>query len=136
MSPRASQQWLALAVFYCKVKNMKINEILLIIQENADHPDWHTADQYVRKWDSKKNRWVYKHREKLGVSNNPNLVVHHKDGNIHNNAAANLEAVTRAQHAAIGKPALKWEHCTVKNCKEKNFSKGFCRKHYWEKFNK
>jgi hypothetical protein len=123
--------------FWCinsKVKNMKIKEILNYLQE--DSSNWHKANDYIRFWSKEKNKWIYKHREKLGVIDNPNLVVHHKDGNIHNNCAKNLEAISRAEHAKIGKPALKWKHCIIKNCKEKHFSKGYCRKHYWEKFNK
>lgn len=115
---------------------MKIYEFLEYITEKGDPEKWHKANDYDREWDSKNNRWSYKHRKKLGVENRSDLVVHHKDGNIHNNCAANLEAISRAEHAAVGKPALKWDHCKIKNCKEKHFSKGYCRKHYWEKFNK
>jgi hypothetical protein len=113
---------------------MKIKEILKTLQE--DSSKWHKANDYKRVWDKEHNRWSYAHRKKLGIENNPNLIGHHKDGNIKNNYAKNLEAVTRAEHAAIGKPALKWEHCKIKNCKEKHFSKGYCRKHYWAKFKK
>lgn len=111
---------------------MKIKNILEdILSEN------HKASDYKRWWNKETGLWEYEHRNKLGLTSaDTEKVVHHKDGNIHNNKKSNLQILDRGSHAAIGKPALKWDHCKIKNCKEKHFSKGYCRKHYWEKFNK
>lgn len=114
---------------------MKIQEILNLLEEKKD---WHKANEYSRVWNpkaGKKGLWEYKHRAKLGLySTDTDKVVHHKNGNIHDNRKSNLEVVSRAKHAALGKPALKHEKC--KYCKEKHFAHGLCRHHYFKKYKK
>ena len=94
-----------------------------------------SANLYPRHWDNSKRLWVYDHREKLGLSEkNRDLVVHHKDDDETNFNPDNLVAITRAEHARIGKPALKHEKCRI--CGAKHFAKGLCQKHYkriWRK---
>lgn len=94
-----------------------------------------SANLYPRKWDNKKRLWVYKHRELLGLSDKDrDLVVHHKDDDETNFDPDNLVAVTRAEHARLGKPALKHEKCKI--CGAPHFAKGLCQKHYkriWRK---
>lgn len=90
----------------------------------------HKANLYDRHWSVETGLWSYAHREKLGLGpNDRDYVVHHKDGNINNNRKSNLQKLTRAEHAAIGKPALKHEKCKI--CGAKHFGKGYCAKHYW-----
>lgn len=106
---------------------MKIKELL--IKEN-----W-TANQYNRSWNTETNLWQYEHRAKLGLGpNDRDKVVHHKDGNIHNNRKSNLEILDRGSHARTGRPALKHEKCT--KCGKKHFAKGFCRQCYYKKFHR
>lgn len=88
------------------------------------------ANEYNRHWSKDTNLWSYEHREKLGLSDKDrDIVVHHKDGNHKNNNKKNLKAMTRAEHAAAEKPALKHTHCKL--CKNKHYAKGYCAKHYW-----
>lgn len=95
------------------------------------------ANLYPRRWDNEKRLWVYTHREKLGLSEKDrDLVVHHKDDDETNFDPENLEAISRAEHARIGKPALKHEKCKISGCEQKHFAKGYCQKHYkriWRK---
>lgn len=112
---------------------MKIKEILDYLTEKKGKP-W-KANQYPRHWNKETNLWSYSHREKLGLGpNDRDKVVHHKDGDINNFHKRNLQILTRGEHAAIGKPALKHEKCRY--CGEKHFAKGLCRKHYYKKFRK
>lgn len=112
---------------------MKIEKILSLLE----HKPW-TANQYARKWNpsaGKHGLWSYEHRDKLGLTNKDSeYVVHHKDGDIHNNKKSNLEAISRAEHARVGKPALKHEKCRI--CGEPHFAKGLCRHHYYKKYKK
>jgi len=88
------------------------------------------ANEYNRHWDKNTNLWSYDHREKLGLSSKDNnLVVHHKDGNHKNNNKKNLKAVSRAEHARLEKPALKYKTCKI--CGGKHYAKHLCAKHYW-----
>lgn len=93
------------------------------------------ANLYPRHWDNEKRLWVYDHREKLGLTEkDKNLIVHHKDDDEKNHSIDNLVALTRAEHARIGKPALKHEKCRI--CGAKHFAKHLCQKHYkrlWRK---
>lgn len=91
------------------------------------------ANLYRRRWNSKfgkKGLWSYEHREKLGLTpDDRDYIVHHKDGNHENNHKRNLVALTRAEHAAQEKPALKHEKCKI--CGNKHFGRGYCAKHYY-----
>jgi hypothetical protein len=110
---------------------MKINEVLELLEK--DENGWHTGDEYKRRWNSKTGLWEYAHRKKLGLGpGSKDKVVHHKNGNIHDNRPSNLEVVSRAKHAAVGKPALKHEKCRY--CDKPHFGKGLCRTHYFKKY--
>lgn len=88
------------------------------------------ANEYSRRWNKETNLWSYQHREKLGLTpKDRDKVVHHKDGNHKNNNKKNLKAMTRAEHAAAEKPALK--HKTCKICGNKHYARHLCAKHYW-----
>ena len=93
------------------------------------------ANLYPRKWDKEKKLWVYDHREALGLTDKDvDLIVHHKNGDEKDFSKGNLVAITRAEHARLEKPALKYEKCKL--CGEKHFAKGYCQKHYkriWRK---
>jgi hypothetical protein len=109
---------------------MKIKEVLSLLENKKD---WHTADQYSRKWNSKTGLWEYAHRKKLGLGpGSKDKVVHHKNGNIKDNRPSNLEVVSRAKHAALGKPALK--HTKCKKCGKSHFGLGLCRTCYARKY--
>jgi hypothetical protein len=109
---------------------MKFDEILEEEYEDCDTLLEHPANEYDRHWNRKFGLWEYSHRTKLGLTpRNRKWVVHHKDGNIHNNSKWNLEKLTRAEHARVGKPALKHEKCKI--CGAKHFGKGYCAHHYW-----
>lgn len=94
------------------------------------------ANWYARHWSAETGLWSYEHREKLGLKARDGYVVHHKDGNHHNNHKRNLVKLTRAEHARIEKPALKHDHCKIKGCKNKHFGRGYCAQHYWLKITK
>lgn len=111
---------------------MKIKLFLEEILEEGKKKPW-TANQYKRRWNAQTNLWSYSHREKLGLTPaDKDKVVHHKNGDIHDNRKSNLEVLTRGEHAAVGKPALKHEKCRY--CDNKHFAKGLCRHHYFKKF--
>jgi hypothetical protein len=109
---------------------MTLNEIL----KDLDHQIFceKHANEYDREWDAKKNLWSYLHRRKLELDENDNRVVHHKDGNHTNNSKKNLEALTRAEHCAIEKPAKKYDGCQKEGCNNKHFSHGLCIKHFFQ----
>lgn len=51
-------------------------------------------------------------------------VVHHKDGNKHNNGIKNLELMTISGHSSLHAPKAKWDTLICKNC-----GKVFRRRH-------
>ena len=114
---------------------MTIEEIFNLSEEQAELLIEKAANLYPRHWDKDKRLWIYKHREELGLTDkDKDLVVHHKDDDHTNFNPDNLVAVTRAEHARLGKPALKHEKCKI--CGEPHFAKGYCQKHYkriWRK---
>lgn len=93
------------------------------------------ANLYKRHWDNEKRLWIYDHREVLGLTDKDrDLIVHHKDDDETNFSKSNLVALTRAEHARVGKPALKHETC--KNCGAPHFAKHLCQRCYkrlWRK---
>lgn len=106
---------------------MKLKELLL--EKNAN--------LYPRIWDTtlgKRGLWKYKHREilekKLGRKLRSDEIIHHKDDDENNFSLNNLQVVSRAEHARIGKPAKKYDGCKIPNCKRKHHAKGFCHLHY------
>ena len=108
---------------------MKLEEFIEEYEEEMEL-DEHPANEYSRHWDKERNLWVYDHRMKLGLSDKDrDYIVHHKDGNHHNNSKRNLLRLTRAEHARVEKPALKHDKCKV--CGGKHFGRGYCAKHYY-----
>ena len=80
---------------------MTINEILSDLTdelENIDEAKHTRPDEYERKWveypknekhyypsgKRKYGRWVYGHKEAMGVGEDKNIVVHHKDNDKRN----------------------------------------------------
>lgn len=109
---------------------MTINEIFDNLESNILNEK--KANEYERYWDSKKKLWSYSHRSKLGLDETDVRVVHHKNGNHKDNSEKNLEALTRAEHCSVEKPAKKYEGCQKKGCNNKHFSHGMCVKHFFQ----
>lgn len=59
--------------------------------------------QYKTIWINGKQKRLHRHlmEQKIGRQLGYNEIVHHKDGNIHNNDLGNLTIMTRAEHMAI-----------------------------------
>lgn len=94
-----------------------------------------SANLYKRNWNQEKRLWVYAHREALGLSEKDrHLVVHHKDDDETNFDPSNLVALTRAEHAKIGRPALKHEKCKI--CGKPHFARALCLMHYMREYRK
>lgn len=66
----------------------------------------------------------------LGRSLQPGEVVHHKDGNRHNNLPENLVLTVQSDHVRLH--FTKNRKCTVFGCGRKHAAKGFCLNH-WSK---
>jgi hypothetical protein len=110
---------------------MTINELLNDLDKEILYEK--RANEYDRDWDAKKQLWSYLHRRKLELDETSNLVVHHKDGDHTNNSKKNLEALTRAEHCSVEKPAKKQpDHCTHSGCNKKCFSHSLCVKHFFQ----
>lgn len=80
--------------------------------------------------------WQYKH---ISNANNGKrlprgYVVHHKDGDKHNNKKSNLQIVTRSEHCKIDPNARKCYKCKI--CGGEHYSHHLCKKHYMQKFRK
>jgi hypothetical protein len=66
--------------------------------------------------------------QKLGRALVPGEIVHHIDGNRHNNAPENLEVMTQSQHARLH--STKNRICSVPGCGRKHAAKGLCMNHW------
>lgn len=128
---------------------MTINEILsdLTYIDEAKHT---RPDEYDRKWmeypkdekhyypsgKRKYGRWIYGHKEAMGVGEDKNKVVHHKNHNKHDNRPSNLQVCTRSEHCKIDPNARKFTDCKVPGCKNSHYSHHLCLKHYMQKYRK
>lgn len=147
-------------MIFCKVNYMNLDQIL--DEEEQDMFDEligeakHTrADEYSRYWHHftdeekkeyakthnvpKSGKWIYKHREVMGVtSDDKDVVVHHKNHDKHDFRKRNLQIVSRAEHCKIDPNALKHagEKCKEKGCGNDYYARGFCYKHYIAHFRK
>lgn len=65
---------------------------------------------------------------KLGRKLCKGEVVHHIDGNAHNNHPDNLMVTTQSEHARAH--STKNRICSVAGCGAKHAAKGFCNRHY------
>ena len=92
------------------------------------------ADVYVKRNGRHEHRVVME--EMLGRRLGPEEIVHHKDGNPHNNNLDNLELTTRAKHPSFHKEDMRQEHtvkeldCTWVGCTRKQRCGGYCSLHY------
>ncbi len=90
-------------------------------------------NDYERRWNNTKRRWVLLHREimeqHIGRQLNSNEHIHHYNGLPRDNRIENLAIVTKAEHIRIHKPALKNRVCQKEGCLGKHHAKGLCKKH-------
>lgn len=90
--------------------------------------------RYKRAFNKLKKKYEYLHRAKTGADGY-NTVVHHKDGDKHNNNKNNLKIMSRSEHTGIENTKLKTQYttCTIKGCKRPHHAKGLCKSHYLTK---
>jgi hypothetical protein len=96
-------------------------------------------NDYIRRWDKDKKKWIYLHREVMEREINRSLTsnehIHHIDGDVTNNAIENLQILSRAEHASISKNKRSLHpHCDINGCKKIHHARGLCKTHYRLKY--
>lgn len=135
---------------------MTINEIFEDLEKDFEksldiklNEAKHTqASEYLRHWEEfpkdekhysktgkrKYGKWVYDHKENAGIGESDNMVVHHKNGDKHDNRKSNLQICSRAEHCKIDPNARKFTDCMISGCENKHYSHHLCLKHYMQKY--
>lgn len=131
-----------------EILNSNSNEIFNDINE-AHHTNGNEYDRYWKNFTKQEaekynrehgthihGRWIYRHREVLGLDHNDKRIVHHKDHNKFNNDPKNLQIASRSEHCIIDPNALKHkdEKCSCKGCNEPYYAKKLCYHHYQKKY--
>lgn len=134
---------------------MNLDNLLDELEEDILDEAKHTrSDEYSRYWHHftdeekaeyaknhkpKSGKWIYNHREVMGLtSDDKDVVVHHKNHDKHDYRKSNLQIVTRAEHCRIDPNSLKHagEKCKEKGCGNDYYARGYCYKHYIAHFRK
>lgn len=124
-----------------------------MFDELLDEAKHTRADEYARYWHHftdeekaeyakthnvpKSGKWIYNHREAMGVtSDDKDVVVHHKNHDKHDYRKENLQVVSRAEHCRIDPNARKRWKCGIKGCGNEHYGRGYCLKHYMQMYRK
>lgn len=100
---------------------------------------WHeyTKEEKEKNPDLKGHgKWIYKHREALGVDSDEEMVVHHINNDKNDFDPENLALVTRAEHCRIDPNARKHFGCKVEGCRNPHYEHGYCLKHFMQLYRK